>query len=254
MKGSHGRVPFRVGNVLKRPCVTESGTMYDEDRIRVTGRARVSAPADVTVVRMTISGLRRTYDQAVSDMAGMTSVLKDAVEAAGLDRESLKTSSVSVEQHYRKVKIGEDKNGYDRFEDVFDGFEFSSGTVIEFPNDNGKLSELVARVMDTDASPRITFGFRNSDPEGMRRRALSKATRNAMEDARAIAEAVGSRLGRLVGAEYGAPTPRYADGDVGARYYEADMIAAAPSLDITPEDDETTASVDLVWEIAQRSS
>lgn len=230
--------------------------MYgDEDRIRVTGRARVSSPADLTVVRMRISGLRRTYDQAVSDMADMTSVLKDAVEAVGLERDSLRTSSVSVEQHYRKVKIGEDKNGYDRFEDVFDGFQFSSGTVVEFPNDDRRLSDLVAHVMDTDASPQITFSFRTSDPEGMRRRALSKATRNAMEDARAIAEAAGAGLGRLVSADYGAPTPRYADDDDDdGRYYEATMVAAAPRLSITPEDDEATASVELVWEIAHRSS
>ncbi|MBR6213362.1 MAG: SIMPL domain-containing protein [Candidatus Methanomethylophilaceae archaeon] len=219
-----------------------------ERTIRMKGRATVTAPSDITVVSMNISGKETGFAEALDTMSRTTGRLKDLISSARIERDSVKTSDLKVEQSYRKVKIGTDRNGYDKFKEVEDGFDYYQKIHFEFPTDNTVLSDVIKNVGKSGATPRIIFSFRNSDPEGMKNRALAEACRHAKEEAETIVTAVGAKLGKLLSVDRSFRT--YSDYD-DERGYDMPLESACLSetMDIDPEDYSVDQSVEMVWEI-----
>ncbi len=220
-----------------------------ERRITVIGRAKVTAPADITIVRTSVSGKEDTYEKAVSKMTETTVKLKDAIEAAGLSRDKLKTSSLSVRQAYRKKKIGEDRYDNDKFEDVPDGYEYSQNVSFEFENSNEILSECLTNINNLEITPKIQFDFRTKDPEAFKLIALAEASKNARDQAETIVTALGAKLGKIVSISKDRVYSRYDDeedcGDIGS----VKMCANSLSVDVDPEDIATEQTVTVIWEI-----
>ena len=217
--------------------------------ISVKGKATVTAPADITGVRVSAKGHEDTFEKAINAMTQCTVKLKDAIEAAGIPSEYLKTSDVSVTQAYRKVKIGVDKYGDDKFKDVADGFDYFQNIKFEFPNDNEKLSKAISGILDCKIEPRINFYFRSSDVEGMKNRALADACRNAKVEAETIVQSVGARLGKLLSVERNVRRS-YDDDD----YMECTIGVPTCArneimMDVDPEDASVLEDVTMVWEI-----
>ena len=217
--------------------------------ISVKGKARVTAPADITGVEATVKGHRDDFEAAINAMTEMTVSLKDAIEAAGIPRGDLRTSDVSVRQAYRKVKIGTDRYGADRFKDVADGFDFTQNIVFEFSNDNSKLSKAISGILACGIEPRIDLYFRSSDREGMKNRALADACRNAKTEAETILQSVGARLGSLLSVDRN--VHRYYDDD--DLRMNLDMCIGAKcnsmEMEVDPEDVSVDEDVTMVWEI-----
>ncbi len=216
-------------------------------RITVTGKATMAVPADITQVNTVVTGKEDTFDKAILKMTQMTISLKDAVASAGIPRSELKTSSLSVRQAYRKKRVGSDRYG-DRFEDIPDGFEFSQNVSFEFPNDNEKLSLALKNILDRDITPRISFGFRNSDPRSFQMRCLEQAARNAREEAETIVSALGAKLGKILSVDRDTRRDNHFDSiccetTIGS-YASEDL-----EVDIEPENIAEEQSVTVVWEI-----
>ncbi|MBR2093176.1 MAG: SIMPL domain-containing protein, partial [Candidatus Methanomethylophilaceae archaeon] len=142
--------------------------MYTEDEkkphrtIKIQKRSTVSAPADITVVNADISGVNATFEGAMKALARCTKQVRDAIQKAGIPREDLRSSQLSIEQNYREEKIGEDKHGNDKFRRVPDGFLYRQNIKFEFPNDNDKLSAAIENIMATDVEPKVVFYFKSS--------------------------------------------------------------------------------------------
>ena len=219
-----------------------------ERTISMRGSATVTAPSDITEVSLRISGKEEGFFEAIEAMSKATTEIKDLIESAGIERDSVKTSDLTVEPAYRKVKIGTDRNGYDKFKEVEDGFEYSQRVHFDFPTDDSKLSAVVSKISGSDVTPRIYFSFRNSDPEGMKNRALAQACKHAHDEAETIVTSVGAKLGRLLSVKRNFST--YEDDDRGI---ECSMpmkcCADNMSLDIDPDDYSVGQSVEMVWEI-----
>lgn len=215
----------------------------------MSGKATVTAPSDVTVVRFDITGRAKDYGKAVQEMTDCTVRLKDAIERSGITRESLKTSNLCVSQAYSKRKIGVDEDGRDMYKEYPDGFVYDQELSLEFPNDNKKLADVLGRIMRMDITPRIRFSFRNSDMETLKNWALQEACRHAKEEAEAIVQSVGSKLGKLLSVDRNFSTYE------GIQDYTDCKMLASPiyddgfSLDIDPEDTSVEESVTMVWEI-----
>ena len=228
--------------VLRWECITPAM----ERTITVTGTATVTAPADVTVVMSCVQGVAKSFGEAAKALSDSTAALKDALEGAGIPRDSLRTSDLTIEQHFREEKIGEDRHGNDKFRNVPDGFSYMQNIMFEFPNDNEKLSKSISNIMKCCIEPRITFTYRSSDPESMRIEALSKATANARAEAEAIVKAAGSRLGMLL--EVGRnPDPPMFKARNAVSYCEDSCEGI--SIDVNPTDASTTQTVTLKWSI-----
>ncbi|AGI48392.1 hypothetical protein TALC_01414 [Thermoplasmatales archaeon BRNA1] len=213
--------------------------------IRITGNAVVNAPANTTVVRAEIEGLEETFEDAVESLTKATRHIKDSISKLGIQRDSIKTSQLSIKAHYRKVKKGVDEDKKPIYVDKFDGYAFSQNISFRFPNDNEKLTAAVKRIYDVRASVKVYFSFVNDDPERMYREALVRATEKAKTEAEAIVSAAGSKLGRLVDVKKGSD---YYDGDYCRKSYSAPMVMGKP-LDIDPEDDSASQSITLTWTI-----
>ena len=217
--------------------------------ISVKGKANITAPADITGVRVSAKGHEDTFEKAINAMTQCTVKLKDAIEAAGIPRKDLKTSDVSVKQAYRKVKKGVDKYGDDKFEDVADGFDYYQNIKFEFPNDNEKLAKSIGGILDCKIEPRIEFYFRSSDVEGMKNRALADACRNAKTEAETIVQSVGARLGKLLSVERNVRRS-YDDEDYMVCNIAAPIRASNDIImDVDPEDASVFEDVTMVWEI-----
>ena len=220
-----------------------------ERTISVTGRATVTCPAEITVVNTVVSGKEDTFKEAMIKMTETTVKLKDAIEAAGLPRSSLKTSSLNVKQAYRKMKIGKDRYDNDKFEDVPDGFEYSQNVSFEFENNNDILSKAVTNIVDKGITPRIWFGFKTKDQEGFKIRALSEATKNARSEAEAIVSVLGAKLGRIVSIDHDKRFDYDYDDDSEVCANHCIGSCADMSLDVDPEDISGTQKVSIAWEI-----
>lgn len=231
--------------------MTEDASAGTRRTIRIEGTGKVSAPADITVVEASISGVNATFNGAMKALARCTRQVKDAVEKAGIPRDDLKSSQLSIEQNYREEKIGEDRHGNDKFRQVPDGFAYRQNVKFEFPSDEDKLSAAIENIMACDVEPRITFSFRNSDEAAMNDKAIAEASRNAMREARIILESTGSRLGRLVHAQVGDFRPTY--GCRNEVMYAAKAMDCSARMDFDPEDIEYVQNVTLEWEIEDRS-
>ena len=222
-----------------------------ERTITVKGYAKMNMPADITSVSVTVSGKEGDFDRAMEAMIECTVKIKDAIEKAGLVRSELKTSNLSIVQSYRKRKIGTDRNGYDKFEDVEDGFCYEQDVSFEFPNDNRKLTDIVRNIKYTGVTPKIDFGFRSSSSESVKNELLAQSAKNALGEAKAIVEAVGSKLGKLLSVDR---RGGYDDDYVYRRRaieYDGDCCnCASPSLDIDPDDITVGQEVVMTWEIA----
>lgn len=217
--------------------------------IEVQGKAKISSPADITVVNARVYGIAEDFGMAFKALAEITRSLRDAVEKAGIPRNDLRTSGLSVKQHFKEVKAGKDKNGNDKFRKVADGFEYSQRVSYEFPNDNEKLSKSIWNISKCDIEPEIDFHYRSSDSKKMRNLALAKAAENARAEAETILGAVGARLGKLV--EVRRRSRTYDD-----EYDDEHSIMcnccydAEPVFDIEPEDETFCEDVTMEWEIA----
>ena len=219
-----------------------------ERTITMKGRATVTAPSDITVVSMRVSGKEATFEEAVKAMTESTVKLKDAVEKAGIPRKKFKTSELSVDLAYRKERIGKDRYGDDKFRDVPDGFSYRQNVSFEFKNDNEKLSKALTYIMDCGVTPRIEFYFKNSDLEGMKNKALAEACRHAQEEAKTIVESVGAKLGKLIRVDRNFSCRDYDDEEC-----ECSMpvigCSANMAIDIDPEDTAVDQYVTMEWEI-----
>ena len=219
-----------------------------ERTIRMKGRATVTAPSDITAISLNISGKEKGFSEAIEAMGRATGGLKDLIASAGIERSSVKTSDLRVEQSFRKVKIGTDRDGYDKFKEVEDGFSYYQRVHFEFPTDDRVLSDVISKISSSGVTPRISFSFRNSDPEGMKNRALAEACRHAKEEAETIVASVGAKLGRLLSVDRNFSTRGDYDDEDG---YDMPLRSAclSESMDIDPEDYSVDQSVEMVWEI-----
>lgn len=222
-----------------------------ERTIRMKGKATVKAPSDITVVSLKISGVRKDFKSAVKAMADTVTLLKGAIESAGIPRDSLKTSSLSVRQNYTKEKIGEDRYGNDQYKEIPDGFAYYQDVIFEFKNDNQKLSASIGNILNLKVTPRIEFSFKSSDMEAMKNKALVEACRHAHEEASMIVESVGSKLGKLVSVERNFSSRAIYDDEDEECTLSASFCAgpSMPVIDVDPLDVSVEQSVEMVWEI-----
>lgn len=214
--------------------------------ISVKGTGRVVAPADTTFVTVRVSGKCERFETAVKELSDATVVLKNAISDAGIDRESVKTSSLDIRQSFRTVYDNEeDRHG----RQVPDGFAYSQIVCFEFPNDNAKLSKAVFNITETPVSPNLSFGFRCSDSERYRNEAIALATANAKKQAEIIAVNSGVKLGGLAEASYNVGSDGCGEDRMLLSANRACLNPSGDGFDIDAEDLVFTESVVTVWHI-----
>lgn len=111
------------------------------------------------------------------------------------------------------------------------------------------IGGLISGVVENGANEVSNLFFTIENPEEVRREARQKAIQNAQEEARAIAEAAGFTVGRLLSVDENSYRPFY--GRTVAEEFGAadDGHVSAPTPTIEPGSQEVTANVTLRYEI-----
>ncbi len=217
-----------------------------EKIIRVTGEGKAFVKPDTIEVGLQISGINKVYSKSLEEVDNKVISLKDEMKKIGI--ENVKTSSFSIRP--RTKRVYERNNNYN---DVFEGYETLHSLKISFDFDTAKLGEVVEKIADSIAQPRLSISFTAKNLDGVKEEALAFAVASAKNDAIALAKASGVELGDIV-------TINHSFGEVRVyRPREAELMAdyacegkmrAGSSLGgISVEDISVEANVTIEWQI-----
>jgi uncharacterized protein YggE len=208
--------------------------------LKVQGKGHVNTEPDLVTLSFDVEAKARDYEESLRTLNSQADDLRGSITAAGLDRNTLKTSafSVRVDTQYEEGKR------------IFDGYVASHRMKIELPVDKTLLASVLHLVAHGHSGAEISLTFSVKDKDALRKRVLTQAVQAAKENAQILATAAGVNLGKLIQMDYGWAEVRIYD-------REASMVCAAPveppqsQADIEPEDVTAEDSVTLVYEIAE---
>ncbi len=211
----------------------------DLPQLTVSGTARVEKPADevrLTVgVRTEAADARTALERNNERMEGVV----DALEDAGLTDEEYETGQFRIRPEYARRP----RNAASDWEPRIVGYTVSNS--LDVATSRLELTgELIAAANEAGANDVSIAGFGLSEPERHRPEVLREATTRAIEDARALADAAGLELVRIlrITADAADPTPRRSRGMAMSR-------AAESAPPIEAGDVTLTATVRIVYEV-----
>jgi uncharacterized protein YggE len=214
-----------------------AGDECDEiSTLTVSGTGDATADADMVTIVLGVQTRNESAAGAVADNARMMADSIEALLAAGVPEDEIKTSGFSIYPT----------------RDWIDGklsdkvvFEVSNQVTITLDlTDEVDVGEVLDSAVGAGANSveGVTFGLR--DPTSVQEEALEDAVVDAMGKALVISEAAGVTLGRILSISEGGASPvPMAESRV---YFAADAGAATP---IVPGDVEVTATVTITYEI-----
>ena len=138
-----------------------------------------------------------------------------------------------------------DRDRYSKGRYIFDGYEGTHRLHIELPIEKELINRVLSTIVKSRSGAEITISFSVKDKEPIKRKALKEALRVAKENAKALSDEAGVKLGKIFKIEYGWS-------EVRIREYSANMILeSAPhyDFDIEPEELYAEDSVTIVYEI-----
>lgn len=205
--------------------------------ITVTDSAQVKAPPDVAFVTFGLVVKNRNAKAAAQVNANRTSTVVAAVGKAGVPKADIQTIHYSIQPEQDWGSTPPKIAGYT-----------ASNSVRVRTKDLAKLGGLIDAAIAAGANNVQGISFDIEDKRALRQKALGLAVKKAENKARAIAQAVGGKLGPALSAsesvnEY---VP-YSRND----YLDAERVASRPRMRTPVEPGETsvTAQVKVVYSI-----
>ncbi len=221
-----------------------------ERTIRVTGTGKVSIKPDITIINLSFDNILPTYELALKSSADDVKIVKDAIEKAGIDRESLKTTYFNIDTHYHSVK---DDHG--DYKSILDGFKYSQSLRFQFDIDNNVLGKILYQLskLNINVEFNLRYGVKNN--EASKNLLLSNAIEDAMKKASIIAKSAHVELGEIIDINYS-----WVDFELHTRNYDVDDALVCNHcssikgsncyvVDIEPEDIDRTDNVSIVYSI-----
>jgi len=208
--------------------------------IVVKGTGTVSKAPDIFGISFDVQAHEMNYVESLKKLNRRVEDLRKAVEAAGIERSTLKTTSFRINSDYSyKKKLDERK---------FNGYIASHRLKIEFPVDKEKSNRLLGEIVDKVRSANFNIYFTVSNPEELKDEMVREAVINATRKAEIMTEAAGVKLGNILSINYTWGEVHF------RREFEADLLCAAMTEedarpDFEPEDIEKSDNVEVVWEL-----
>ena len=215
--------------------------------ITVRGTGRVSTAPDLLVIEMNHETVEPEYEITMRRATEMLDALRTAIESAGHDGKTLKTTSFNINTKYESYR---DKNN--NYQSRFIGYCCTHGLRLEFDLDMKKLSATLGAITACKANPKFTIRFSVKDTSAVSSELLESAIHDAKWKAEVLANSAGVRLGAIQRIDYNWNEMKvYSDTEFGdAGYMMQYSEAASLSMDIEPEDINVSDTVTVVWAIA----
>lgn len=218
--------------------------LEDTPKLTVRGDVELRRPADELQIRIGVVTESREAAEALDENSARMMEVVDALKLLGLSQDEYETGRFRVRPNYSRRP----RQAGPEWKPQIIGYEVTNDVLVR----TGQLDlagELIEQANKAGANTIEVIGFTLSDPRQYRAEAIAGAARNAAADARALADAAGLTLVRVLAVNLdSSPTPVR---DMGAQRMMAmasDGGAATPP--ITAGDVTIRASVTMVYEIA----
>ncbi len=217
-----------------------------ERTIKITGTGNLSLKPDITIISMEISDWRPTYEETLKLSTECVTLVKDALERAGLKRDSLKTTYYNIGAHY-EYYYDEKSNRRSKF----NGYEFNQNLKFEFSVDNKLLGRILYQLSQLEIEPEFSVNYGVKDTESAKNKLLTNAIKDAKDKALVIADAAGVELGEIIDINYS-----WINVDFISRKYSLakanyidERLSNGFDIDIDPEEIERSDNVTLIFKI-----
>ena len=160
--------------------------------IRTVGRAELDAPPDLAHFRVSVVSRDAELKGAASDNARRSKAVMKALHKVVGETGDLQTQGFAVSPRYR----------WNDGEQVQVGYEANNIIRVEL-RDLERVGEATAAALDAGADQITGLHFTLEEDTGLRAKALALAAGRAREKADAMAEALGVKILRVIGASEG---------------------------------------------------
>ncbi|MGX7704721.1 SIMPL domain-containing protein [Methylobacterium sp. Gmos1] len=211
-------------------------------RISVIGRASREVAPDFATVEIAVESRGPNPAAALDQNSAAARKVADLAGEFGIAGPDLATAAVSVRPASKTVR---DPGGQMR--DVPDGYQASNSVSVRV-RDLKRLGALMRRLLDGGADRIGGVAFGLSDPGQTENAVRAEAVRDARRQAETLAEAAGTRLGRLESIvsppREGAPAPMH------ARAFAAKAAPGGLAVPVEPGTLAVEAAVEVTYQVA----
>jgi len=209
--------------------------------IYVSGQGRVKIDPDTALVTIGVDVLKPTLAEAQTDATAQMTAIIDAVKAAGVADDDIKTVNFSV-----NIIRDYDENGNPA---EIQGFQISNQVEITI-RDTGQLGELLDQAVGQGANNIYGISFFVEDTSAAASQAREQAVRDATTKANELATAAGMTVSRVMSiSENYAPPPIPVDYDMAGA---ADMARSeAAPVPVQTGTFEVMVDVQMTFEIVE---
>lgn len=215
--------------------------------IRVTGKGKISVKPDTIRINIKASKVFKEYKKAVKGSAEETGLLREAIERAGLDPKSLKTTRFGIDTEYESYR---DKK--DRYRSRFVGYRYTHRLYFQFENDNKILGRVLYELAHCSVDVEFSLTHTVKDEEAVKNELLGKAVEDSRAKAEALTRAAGASLGEIQLIDYSWGEMKIYSEPLRSMPVPMSDVVCAGSVDIDIEADDIDVedTVTVVWEIA----
>ena len=218
----------------------------NERKMTVKGMGRLSLKPDLIIITVTLETKNEDYKKAVDAASVQINALKDALEAAGFQRDSLKTTDFRVNTEYDNIQDGR------AWRQVFVGYKCAHMLRLEFDMDIKRLDRAIFAMSSCGSAPHFEIGFSVKDKNAASERLLTNAVTNARKNAEVLAAAAGVVLGDIISINYSNNEVNFFSKTRMTRAVYASAGGCVEECDdngIEPEDIKINDTVEIVWGI-----
>ena len=165
--------------------------------ISVEGYGQLEFAPDLTQVKFYLYEHKDTYEAVCAAAIDDIAVVKQAVTAAGFTDEEVKSDNFTVSEKTRSIK---DKDG--NYSDSHEGYEYQQLFTVSFGADGTRLNRLLSKLSTISCCTDLNVNYTIKDIEKCMVMLAEEAAKDAKAKASVIAEALGSKLGKIIMVEH----------------------------------------------------
>ena len=209
----------------------------DERTVAVTGTASATVVPDLARINMAVVERNESVTAAQSAAAAVTNRIVEILDALGVDRQQINTTSAVIRPDYRWDRKTEQRELL--------GYIVERNITVELKELN-KLGELIEQVTRAGVNELSPPELNSSTRRDVYRQALAAAVKDARANADVIAQATGGRLGAAlsVAADQVMAAPR--------PMLRTQLAADAVAESFTPGELTVRANVNVVYALIKR--
>ncbi|MGB5216558.1 MAG: SIMPL domain-containing protein [Anderseniella sp.] len=227
--------------LLATPAFAQTAPQVPQRTLSLTGQSEVKSAPDIAVISAGVVSEAKTAREALTlNNEAMASVLQ-TIEAAGVAKKDIQTSSFSVQPKYKYSKRS---SSGEQEPPRITGYTVSNSVTV-IARDLAKLGPVLDAVVSSGVNQMNGLSFSIAEPEPLRNEARKMAVTEARARAEMYAEAAGVSLGKILSiSEAGGQRPPQPE------YRRAALQStAADSVPIAQGQQSIQMQVNIVWEI-----